>query len=150
MPLVLQMPGAAQRKGAEWELKHHCSFQKHCGSVSERSQGQQSACEEKWFCPGQCGSVVWASSCAPKGHQLDSASGHIPRLRVWSLVGVYTRSNWWMFPIHINVSLSVSASVPRLPSSLSKDQCINPQVRGKKEQWFCKQVYVWGCNCCKA
>ena len=48
-------------------------------------------------CPGQCGSVGWASSCKPKSHGFNSQSGHMPRLQVWFLVGVHTRSNQSMF-----------------------------------------------------
>ena len=56
------------------------------------------------FCPGRCGSVGWASSCKPKGRGFDSLSGHMPGLRVWSLVGAHARGNQSMFLSHIDSS----------------------------------------------
>ena len=52
--------------------------------------------------------------------QFDSQSGHIPRLRVQSPVGVGTVGNRSMFLSHIDVSL---------PFSLSKNQYAYPQMR---------------------
>ena len=61
-----------------------------------------------WFLPGRVPQLVRASSYTPKGCTFDSWSGHIPRLRVWSQVGVHTGSNWSMFFSHIDVYLSLS------------------------------------------
>ena len=52
--------------------------------------------------------LVRASSHKPKGHGLDSWSGHIPRLGVQSLVRVHMRGNGLMFLSHITVFLSPS------------------------------------------
>ena len=38
-------------------------------------------------CPDWCGSVGWASSLKPKGHQFNSQSGHMSGLQARSLVG---------------------------------------------------------------
>ena len=39
----------------------------------------------------RCGLVGWALSPKVKGHWFGSWSGHVPRLRAWSLVGVRVR-----------------------------------------------------------
>ena len=46
----------------------------------------------------------------PKGCVFCPWSGHIPRLWVWSLVGVCTGGNQLMFLSHISVSLCLSFS----------------------------------------
>ena len=50
--------------------------------------------------------LVGPSSPTPKGWGFDSQSGHVPRLKVPSPVGVNTGSNQSMFLSHIDVSLS--------------------------------------------
>ena len=58
--------------------------------------------------------VVGASFSKTKGHGFCSMSGHMPRLRFWSLVGARTRGNQLMFLSSINVALLLS--LPPFPS----------------------------------
>ena len=55
---------------------------------------------------------VW--SCKPKGRRLDSQSGHMPRLRVWSRVKARMRGSQWRFLSYTNVSLPLT--LPPFPS----------------------------------
>ena len=70
--------------------------------------------------------LAGASSHKPKGHGFDSRSGHIPRLRVWSLVGVHTRGHqtgWLRQATNECFSLTstfLSLSFPFLLSKVSK------------------------------
>ena len=41
----------------------------------------------KTFCPGWCSSADWVWACEPKGHWLESQSGHMPVLWAGSPVG---------------------------------------------------------------
>ena len=71
-------------------------------------------------CPGQCGSVDWASSLKPKGSRFYSCSGYMPRSHVGSSpVGERARGNRSIFPSHINVSL------PFFPLSLESIKAKN-------------------------
>ena len=58
--------------------------------------------------------LVGTFSHKSKGCRFDSWSGHMPRLQVWSPVGVSTRGNWSMFLSCIDVSLLLSP--PPFPS----------------------------------
>ena len=53
--------------------------------------------------PDQFGVVGWTSSCKPKGHLFSSQSGHMPGLRVQSMVGALMEVNQSMFLSHINI-----------------------------------------------
>ena len=61
--------------------------------------------KKKRTCPGWCASVGWVLSCKMKGRGFHFWSAHMPRLWVWPLFGVLTKSHQSMFPCHINVSL---------------------------------------------
>ena len=64
--------------------------------------------------------LVGASSCNLKGCRFDSQSGHMPRLRVWSLVRALVRGNQSMsMCVCLYVSLSLSSPLSLL-SPLSK------------------------------
>lgn len=79
-------------------------------------------------CPGWCGSVDWPLSHAPRGHQFDSGSGHMPRLQAWSSLEVCKRQ-------------LISLSLP-LPSALSQSQWKkDPQVRINKQKK--RKVSMW-------
>ena len=65
--------------------------------------------------------LVGALSCAPEGRGLDSQLGHISRLRVQSLVGVYTEGNQLMFLYHINISLSFLSFIFKINKNVSGD-----------------------------
>ena len=57
--------------------------------------------------PGWCGSVDWALACEPKGHWLDSQSGHMPGLQARSPVGsVQAATTHWCFPLSFPSPLS--------------------------------------------
>ena len=62
------------------------------------------------------------ASCTPEGQELNSWSGHVPRLLVCFLVRVYMEVSQLMFLSHIHVSLSLSLNpshpLPSSPSSL--------------------------------
>ena len=66
------------------------------------------------YCPGQCGSVGWASSCKGKGHQFDFCLGHMSGLWAWSPGGACVSSNQLMFLSQIDVSLFLF--LPPFPS----------------------------------
>ena len=72
--------------------------------------------------------MVEASSHTPKGCGPDSWSGHIPRLRVQSLVGVQMIGNQSVFSSHINVPLSLSKKKKSIKNILSdedlKEKCL--------------------------
>ena len=110
-----------------------------CGFYCSRSPSESRALHKQWFCgpwwmralklpeeitcpaincptvfmnsskPWQGGSVG-PPSHTPKGWGFDSRLGHIPRLQVWSLVGVHMEGKWSLFVFHISVSLSLSLS----------------------------------------
>nr|KAF6290903.1 hypothetical protein mMyoMyo1_009298 [Myotis myotis] len=64
--------------------------------------------EKEHSCPGRCGSVGWALSCAPKGPSSVPIRAHA-QAQVQSLVsGVDVGGNQSMFLPHINASLSPS------------------------------------------
>ena len=68
---------------------------------------------KRWrYIPDRCGSVGWTSSCKVKGHWLNSRSGHMPGLQVRSPIRVRTTGNWWVFLSHLDVSPSLSPSLP--------------------------------------
>ena len=60
--------------------------------------------------PGWCGSVDWALSCDPKGHQFDSRSGHMPGLWLGPQLAACERQP--MFLSHIDLSVPLSFPFP--------------------------------------
>ena len=74
--------------------------------------------------PWPMAQLLGVLSCAPKGCEFNSWSGHTPRLRVWSLAKAGKRDNRLIFLSHINISLSLSLPLSP-PSSFSKiSECI--------------------------
>ena len=78
----------------------------------ERERGKKEAILIQWVlfhCEkscGQCGSVAWASSHKPKGHDSIPSQGTcLGRLWVWSPFRAYMKGNQWMILSHISVSL---------------------------------------------
>ena len=63
--------------------------------------------------------LVAVPSHTPKGCRFDSRSGHLPRLQVWSLVGLQMEGNQSMFLSHFSLSPSPSLS---LSFSLSNEK----------------------------
>ena len=59
-------------------------------------------CQDLW-----CSSVDWVPTCEPKGHWLDSPSGHMPGLQARSPVG-----GTWEATTHGGFSPSLSPSLP--------------------------------------
>ena len=55
--------------------------------------------------------LVGALSHNSKGLRFDSLSGHMPRLQVWSLVGVHTGGNQWIFLTWMFLSLSLKSII---------------------------------------
>ena len=62
--------------------------------------------------------LVGESSCEPKGHRFNSWSGHIPRLWVHSLVGVYKKATNQCLSVCLSPSLSLSPSPTPYPSPI--------------------------------
>ena len=58
--------------------------------------------------------LVGASAHKPKGHWLDSQSGHMPGLQVESPVGACAGGNWRMFLSYTDVSLSLPCPLSRI------------------------------------
>ena len=52
-----------------------------------------------------------ALTCKSKGRGFDSLSGHMPRLQVWSPVGVHTGGNQWIFLTWMFLSLSLKSII---------------------------------------
>ena len=64
------------------------------------------------YLPGMGVQLIRASSHTPKDWGFDSWLGHIPRLWVQSPVGMCRRGTRSMFLSHIDVSFSLSLSLP--------------------------------------
>ena len=90
--------------------------------------------------PGWVAWLVGASSCTPKVCGIDSWSGHIPRVQVWSPVGACTRGNKFMFLSHIDVPLSLSLiNKHNLKWRLKKRKVESGRVLG----WgMCVDIYI--------
>ena len=69
----------------------------------------------------QVARLVGASSHAPKVCGFDPQSGPIPRLWVQSLVRAHMEGNWSMFLSHIDISFSLSPSLPVSLKSIIKN-----------------------------
>ena len=90
--------------------------------------------------------LVVASSHVSKGCRFHPHSGHIPKLWVQSLVEACTRGNQLMFPFHINVSFSLSLSLPSISlrpllslSLLSPLSKINKYIL----EWLLKKIKIY-------
>ena len=88
--------------------------------------------------------LVGSLSYTPKACQLDSLSGHIPRLWVRFPVREHMGGNRTMFLSHTDVSLSLSLS-PSLPPSLpsSSSLKISQHILG----WGLKKIHQWLWKC---
>ena len=73
------------------------------------------------FTKSQVARLVGASSHAPKVCRFDHQSGPIPRLWVQSLVRAHMEGNWSMFLSHIDISFSLSPSLPVSLKSIIKN-----------------------------
>ena len=68
-----------------------------------------------------CGSVDWVPACEPKGHWLDSQSGHMPRLWARSPVGgAQEATTHWRFSPSLSPSLPLSLKIKK---TLKKKDC---------------------------
>ena len=73
------------------------------------------------YVPGWCGSADWVPAYEPKGHQLDSQSGHMPGLWSRSPVGaVQEQTTHWCFSPSVPPSFPLSLKINKIFKKLMR------------------------------
>ena len=76
---------------------------------------------KKWSSPGEAGQLVGACAGTPRGAGFDSRSGHVPRLRVPSLVWEQL-INVSLTPMFLSLPLSLKSMNISLGEDLKKEK----------------------------